>query len=384
MSFIVLVAQILLCSFGVDFFLPSFPALASEFQASSASMQYLIGSYTLGTLLIRLVLGTLRNQFGLRNTMIFMGILGASGHCLAIFSGNLFSLLVSRVVQGVGLGGQFILAMTILPKLTKQRFRGYNIGFISFNAGLVTGPLMAAFLLERLGIHWRGLFSLSAFAQCALLPFFFSLKKEKAREKKPFFQSYQAILSSPRVVFNVLWGVFTVVQYLTYLSQIPHAITNTLGLSSRALSLVLFLSSISSIVFGLLWNRALKSMALPSAGYLALLLNGSLLVFSAILLVGPTSLSLFGVLSFIFLQNLTASLVLPLSLSQATGLLESEQTEIISFSSILRSFFTFLSTTICALLLTEFSLYFVFLITSVFSFLPAALLFRSKKRFSID
>jgi hypothetical protein len=110
-------------------------------------------------------------------------------------------------------------------------------------------------------------------------------------------------------------------------------------------------------------------------------LNGSLLFLSFFLFTTESCVTLSSLVVFILLQNLTASLVLPLSLSRAIEAMEDEETEIIGFASVVRSLFTYLSTIACAFLIEESSrfLYTVFLITSFFSFLPAFFLINSKK-----
>ena len=381
MPLIALILQTLLCAFGVDFFLPSFPLLEKDFQVPASSMHYLIGGYTLGALIIRIILGPLYHFLGLRVTIFLMGSIGIGGQLLCGMATHFSMLIICRVIHGIGLGGIFTLLIALFPQFTKTRIIGYNAGFITFNVGVILGPLIAAFLLESWEISWRTLFYLSASLQICVLPLFLIFNFKETQTKQSVFKTYRTLLFSPAIMLNILWGGLNIVQYLTYLSQIPHAVIATMGYSSSILSIVLLLSSLSSIVFGIAWNKILQSSWASLIPRMAFILNGSLLLLSYVLFKSMSSMTLLSLMSFILLQNLTASLVLPLSLSQATEAMTEGETEIINFASILRSFLTYVSTTACAFFIEEtpLSLYTLFFITSLMSFTPAFLLYYLKK-----
>lgn len=68
------------------------------------------------------------------------------------------SLVVARVIQGVGLGGMQAVAQAILGELVPPRHRGKYIGILSaaYGAATVAGPLLGGAITDHMG--WRWLF----------------------------------------------------------------------------------------------------------------------------------------------------------------------------------------------------------------------------------
>lgn len=344
-------------------------------------MQYMIGSYTLGMLLMRMGLGPIQEKLGLRRAFWLMGGIGALGMILCGSAESYPMLIFSRMVHGAGMGALFILAVLVFPRFSSRKAIGYNLGFISFNVGLVIGPLIAAFLVTQLQMTWRELFYLSAAAQIAILPIFIKAPNEKTESPPSGSNSFLVVLSSPVIVLNMLWGTAATVQYLTYISQIPHAIEQTMGYSNHVLSLVLCLSSLSSIIFGLGWNLVLAKVNNKTTGRLAFALSCCLAIYSVYMLIAIPVLTFSSLLVFMLFQNMISALVLPFSLGQATAAMSDREGTIISLASVFRSLFTTLSTTACAIWISEssFSLHIIFIVTSIAVVLPGALLrIRSK------
>lgn len=383
MPLICLILQTLLCAFGVDFFLPSFTGIQHTFSTPSSSMQYIIGGYTTGALIIRLILCPFSHRIGIRNTFLLMGSVGLSGQLLCGFALSYPWLIAGRIIHGAGTGALFILSMMLFPRFSSQRVIGYNTGFISFNSGLVIGPLIAAFFLESFQLSWRHLFFLTAGAQALLLPCFLAFPYDSQEEAASPLQSYKNIFSSHPVIYNMLWSTATVVQYLSYISQVPHLVIHILGAPPYILSSILLLSSSCSIAFGLGWNYVLKWLSSSRVFTLAFLLNGILFLFSLYLFSSNNSVSFIHLITFIVLQNLTASLVLPFSLAEATRSMPSEEMSIISLASVLRSFFTALLTTLFAICMSSSpnSIGTIFFITSLLSFIPSLMICLDKKKF---
>ncbi len=71
-------------------------------------------------------------------------------------SQNMWQLVVSRGIQGIGGGGLFSLAFAIIGDVVAPRERGKYVGFITsiFTASSVLGPLIGGFIVDNTSWRW--------------------------------------------------------------------------------------------------------------------------------------------------------------------------------------------------------------------------------------
>lgn len=71
-------------------------------------------------------------------------------------SQNMWQLVVSRGIQGIGGGGLFSLAFAIIGDVVPPRERGKYVGFITsiFTASSVLGPLIGGFIVDNTSWRW--------------------------------------------------------------------------------------------------------------------------------------------------------------------------------------------------------------------------------------
>jgi len=108
-----------------------------------------------------------RRHLGRKKIYGYEVLILAVGAIASAFSPNYTFLLVSRVILGIGIGGDYPVSATIMSEYSAKKSRGKMVGlvFSMQGAGLVVGPLIAAILL---GTHvpdndiWRILLGLGA------------------------------------------------------------------------------------------------------------------------------------------------------------------------------------------------------------------------------
>ena len=78
------------------------------------------------------------------------------GSVLAGFSQSMTQLIVSRVVQGIGAGGNFALVYIVLADISRPENRGKTLSLASFIWGLasVLGPTIGGFIVTYLSWRW--------------------------------------------------------------------------------------------------------------------------------------------------------------------------------------------------------------------------------------
>ena len=114
-----------------------------------------------------LVFGRVADILGRKKIYGYEVLILAIGAIASAFSPNYTFLLVSRIVLGIGIGGDYPVSATIMSEYSGKRSRGKMVGlvFAMQGAGLVVGPLVAAALLASHvpdGIIWRILLGLGA------------------------------------------------------------------------------------------------------------------------------------------------------------------------------------------------------------------------------
>jgi DHA1 family bicyclomycin/chloramphenicol resistance-like MFS transporter len=117
----VIVIMMAMGSWSIDNLLPAFEPIRQSFGASSANeMQLILTAYMAGFALMQVVYGPLSDRFGRRPILMFGLVFYTAGTVLAIVSANYETLLVARVVQGLGAAAARVLAVAIV----RDRFAG--------------------------------------------------------------------------------------------------------------------------------------------------------------------------------------------------------------------------------------------------------------------
>jgi MFS family permease len=114
-----------------------------------------------------IVFGRIADILGRKRIYGLEVLILAAGAIASALSPNYTFLLVSRIVLGVGIGGDYPVSATIMSEYSGTKSRGRMVGlvFAMQGAGLVIGPSIAAILLAThvpTGIVWRLLLGLGA------------------------------------------------------------------------------------------------------------------------------------------------------------------------------------------------------------------------------
>jgi putative MFS transporter len=126
----------------------------------------------IGGLIGRLVGGYLADKYGRRYALSFNLLIYTLGGVLSAIAPNYQTLLVSRLIVGIGLGGEFTIGLAIVSEMVATKRRGTAVGTMGFASGgignfvayglfvVVLGPLNNALGGD---LHsWRWLFAFLA------------------------------------------------------------------------------------------------------------------------------------------------------------------------------------------------------------------------------
>ncbi len=118
-------------------------SLTRVFSLTAATLGVTVSSALWGTVVGALLGGYAGERFGRRDSLRMMAVLYLISAIGCALAGNWYSLLVSRIIGGLGIGGSSVLGPMYIAEISPARLRGRMVGFFQFN--VVVGILFAYF-----------------------------------------------------------------------------------------------------------------------------------------------------------------------------------------------------------------------------------------------
>jgi DHA1 family bicyclomycin/chloramphenicol resistance-like MFS transporter len=159
-----------LSAFGplaVDFYLPSFPAMATAFSTDVGNIQHSLSSYFIGLAIGQIIYGPLSDRFGRRIPMLVgVGLFTLTSLACALAS-DLQWLIGLRFVQALGGCAGMVIGRAITRDLCDpiNSAKVFSQLMLIMGAAPMLAPLGGALLLEQFG--WESIFiCLAVFSGC--------------------------------------------------------------------------------------------------------------------------------------------------------------------------------------------------------------------------
>lgn len=134
------------------------PRLAEDFHANTATLQWVVTGYVLSLAVWVPASGWIGDRFGTKKTFLFATAVFVIGSALCGFATSIESLVVFRIIQGVG-GGMLTpvgTAMLYRAFTPAERARASAILSIPTMFAPMLGPLFGGFLVDA--VNWRWIF----------------------------------------------------------------------------------------------------------------------------------------------------------------------------------------------------------------------------------
>ncbi|HDZ41826.1 MAG TPA: MFS transporter [Bacteroidetes bacterium] len=135
------------------------PSIGEELGASARQLNWVVTAYLLGTAVFMLPFGRLGDILGRKKIFMFGLILFTLTTSCVLFTHNISSFLVFRVLQGISSAMIFGTSMAIITSVFPpgERGRAMGINITAVYAGLSSGPFLGGLLTEYFG--WRSIFA---------------------------------------------------------------------------------------------------------------------------------------------------------------------------------------------------------------------------------
>ena len=243
--FLVLVLGVL-SAFGpfvVDLYLPSLPQLASFFETSASMTQLTLTTAMIGLAVGQLLLGPLSDKFGRKKPLIISLVIYIISTVLIVFSPNIETMIVLRVIQGLSSAGSVVISRAVATDLYRGREMTRFFGLLMTINGIapIISPILGSLLLEY--ISWKGVFVFLALIGVVVLFFCFRLKESLSIENRlqgsifATFSTFGVIIKNRLFMSYVGIESFLLGAMFAYIAASPFILQSFYGLSAFIFSL---------------------------------------------------------------------------------------------------------------------------------------------------
>ena len=229
--------------FVVDLYLPSLPQLASFFETNASMTQLTLTTAMIGLALGQLLLGPLSDKFGRKKPLIISLVIYIISTVLIVFSPNIETMIVLRVIQGLSSAGSVVISRAVATDLYRGREMTRFFGLLMTINGLapIISPILGSLLLEY--ISWKGVFVFLALIGVIVLIFSFRLKESLSVENRlqgsifSTFSTFGVIIKNRLFMSYVGIDSFLLGAMFAYIAASPFILQSFYGLSAFIFSL---------------------------------------------------------------------------------------------------------------------------------------------------
>ncbi|RSD31283.1 MFS transporter [Vibrio pectenicida] len=171
--------------FASSMYTPSFPEIQSQLNTSEGLIQQSLSLFFIALASSQLICGPLSERFGRKPVALMCSGVFVIGSIVCLISDNIDTLLLGRVIQGLGVGGLYLLCRTILQDVFDRiQLMGilswYSVLFMSL-PGLTL--ILGGYLTHN--FSWKGNFVFMAILAIATLFVITIIKRETINHKNP-------------------------------------------------------------------------------------------------------------------------------------------------------------------------------------------------------
>jgi DHA1 family bicyclomycin/chloramphenicol resistance-like MFS transporter len=242
--------------FAVDMYLPAFPAIGGEFGVPPIALQQTLSVYMIAYAFMMLWHGALSDALGRRPVVLAGLAVFALGTLGCAIAGNIESLWLSRVLQGLSAGTGLVVGRAII----RDRFHGAEAQRMMSQVTLVFGlgpalaPIVGGALLNLTG--WRSIFwamfawTVVMMALCVrVLPETHPAASRHPLRPGALWRNYRHVLGRPAFSFLAFLLAFNFCAFFIYIAAAPTFLVDRLGVSTWGFAW-LFVPMIAGIMIG--------------------------------------------------------------------------------------------------------------------------------------
>jgi MFS family permease len=178
-----------------------------EFSLSKTQIGLVFSAFAYPYLVFQIIGGWVSDKFGAKRTLIYCGLLWAVATILTGFAGGLTSLLLARLLLGLGEGATFPAATSAMARWIPKENRGFAQGITHAFAriGNAVAPAAIVFVMVRYG--WREAFYVcGALSLCWVVAWAFIFTEDPAQHPRMTPEELSVLPAPRKVKLQTPWG----------------------------------------------------------------------------------------------------------------------------------------------------------------------------------
>ena len=310
---------------ATDLYLPAFPEMTAELQASATAVQLTLTAFLLGLTFGQLMFGPLSDRLGRRRPLIVGALLCVVASVVAATAPTVGILIAARFAQGFGGAAGMVIGRAVISDLTggKTAGRAFSLMMIVGGVAPVVAPFAGGLLVDSLG--WRGILWVVCAIAVAMLIAIVAVVREshpethRAELKAAAAQGISpwTALRSPAYLTNTLAFAFGFSVMMAYISASPFVYQVMIGLTPMQYGIAFGVNALGMISVSAVSSRlsqTISSARLLGLG-LALTMAATVVLLAVVLTGAPAWLMMIPIFVAVACQGLILGNATALALS---------------------------------------------------------------------
>ena len=258
--FIILVLTATLGQFFSDLYLPSMPAISKALNTTIGLTQLTVSFYMLGYSLSTFIYGPISDTIGRKIPLLAGIFLCFVGSCVCVFAGNIYILILGRLLQGLGGGAGIAITAAIIRDISSGKKMSQLNSYLTMAnmVVIIAAPMLGGYLQEWVGWH-AGFTFLLIYSMIVLLVVLFLLPETKEHRYRINFKlstyknNITTLLTTRQFIGYLLCLFSAYAGILAWLTIGPALMQNSLSLTPAQFGWMCFLCG-SGYAFGAFIN----------------------------------------------------------------------------------------------------------------------------------
>jgi len=254
---------------ATDLYLPAFPEMTAELQASATAVQLTLTAFLLGLTFGQLTFGPLSDRLGRRRPLIVGALLCVAASVVAATAPSVGILIAARFAQGFGGAAGMVIGRAVISDLTggKAAGRAFSLMMIVGGVAPVVAPFAGGLLVDSLG--WRGiLWVVGAIAVAMLISIVAVVRESHPEERRAELKADAAQGISPwtelrsrTYLANTLAFAFGFAVMMAYISASPFVYQVMIGLTPMQYGIAFGVNALGMITVSAVSSRLTQTVS---------------------------------------------------------------------------------------------------------------------------